>query len=254
MADFFELVESGKPILITNHGKGVVLLSLERPGKSKKPFVRKIPQITKYPIPLHKLIPRPILEHDSDAIYQWIQKKVFVLWDPEVAKKKFGVDPAMEDTIIEVVNKVNQSVRFEAPKDHKLKVADGSMDLAKAVTGKETTADLGLADEEEDDDTPQHHIKSTKDGTGLSLSTAPSRIPPKIKQMVASLKEDKSLTKEILRDFRLMDDDLMTDEALGFVIKSTKKFKTIQKWAKKEMADRTNAAAVADDDEYEDEE
>ena len=74
--------------------------------------------------------------------------------------------------------------------------------------------------------------------------------------MLASLREDKSLAKEVLRDFKLMNDDLMTDDALGLIIKKTKKFKPIQKWAKQEMARRTNAAVEAeadDEDEYEDE-
>lgn len=258
MADFFDLIDKGAPILITNHGAGVVLLELERPGKSKKPFTVKVPQVTKYPIPFHKIIPRPILEHDSDAIHQWIVKGVFKLWDPKVAKKKFGTDDDMESAIVEVVQKTNQQTRFEAPKPQNFKTAAGSMDLAKAVTSKETTADLGLADELEDDDDDRGEmgISVTEDGTGLSLSKDSTRIPPKIRQMLASLREDKSLAKEVLRDFKLMDDDLMTDDALGLIIKKTKKFKPIQKWAKQEMARRTNAAVEAevnDEDEYEDE-
>jgi len=253
MANFFDLVEQGKPILITNHGAGVVLLELERPGKNKKPYTVKIPQITKYPIPFHKIIPRPILEHDSDAIYEWIKKGVFKLWEPKIAKKKFGTDVDMENAIVEVVNKTNQQHRFEAPKakGKPFKTAAGAMDLAKTVTGKETTADLGLTDEieDDDDDTGPMGIKTTEDGAALSLSSETTRIPPKIKQMIASLREDKSLAKEILRDFKLMDDDIMTDDALGLVIRKTKKFKPIQKWAKQEMARRTNDAVVEEEDE-----
>ena len=86
------------------------------------------------------------------------------------------------------------------------------------------------------------------------MSKKPSDVEPKIIQMVNSLKEDKSLVKEVLMEFKLMDDDMMTEEALGFIIKNTKKFNAIQKWAKGALADLKNAAEDEDEYEYEDEE
>ena len=144
MPDFFELVAQKKPIYITNHGEGTVILELERPGKSKKPYSKKIPKITKHPIPLHKLIPWPILEHDSDAIFNWIKSGVFKLWDPDKAEARARRDPDMEETVLEVIQTANQQNRFIAPKASDLKVSDGALELARSAVGKENTEDLGL--------------------------------------------------------------------------------------------------------------
>lgn len=248
MADFFELIAKKKPIYITNHGEGTVILELERPGKSKKPYSRKIPKITKHPIPLHKIIPWPILEHDSDTIFDWIKSGVFRLWDPAKAEARSKRDPDMEATILEVIQTANQQNRYVAPKAN-LKVSDGALEYARTAVGKENTEDLGLSESLEREEGEEEVYVKVDGSSGISLSTKPSEVAPKIVMMVNSLTEDKTLVKEVLMEFKLMDDDLMTEDALGFIIKKTRKFNPIQKWAKGALADLKNAVDDEDDDE-----
>lgn len=229
MPDLYALLAQGKPIYVTNHSGGVILLEFKRPGARTMPFEAQIPPISDHPMNVATLVPYPIIKEDSTTLFTWLSKGMLKLHDPEKVEAKYKEDPELQAAVDEVVRKKNSRQGF-VPKDLGFTTAPGSTEQANAVFGK-------------DIDPVERSLALKQAHPSPSLSPEAS---PKIRQMVASLLEDASLQQEVLTNLRVLDKDQLTESALGYVITSCKSFPSIVKWAKGALAKKKGGESSED--------
>lgn len=230
MPDLYELLAKKKPIFVTNHSQGTILLELRREGH-KSTYEVKIPPIKDHPIDLGKLIPYPIMQYDHSTLFTWIRKDLLRLHDPDQVEASYKANPELARAVDEVVSKSNKRDGF-TPKDLGFTTAPGSTERAKEFFNKDIDAEITAA-------VGREKKASPVEAGEVSLT---------IKQMVATLQEDPALQQEMLAQFRVLNSELLTKANLGYVIKECKKFSSVAKWAKGVLAKKDPETENSDEE------
>jgi hypothetical protein len=237
MADFYRLLDKREPIYVTNHTGGKIVMVLRREGSKTKPFTALIPPIKDYPMNLGKIVPYPIIEFDHSTVFEWLTSGL-KLWSPSKVKELYEEDPDLEDAVEEMLLGANQRRKFES-KDIGLSTGSGSKERAKDFTGKRNFDELGEVAVSIGANAPMK-VSTEGGAVTLQLAAEQQKVHPSVAELVAVLQEDESLSSETLIKLRTMDRDLLTKEALGFVIDNCGKFSNISKWARGELAKLTS--------------
>lgn len=246
MPDFYRLLEKKEPIFVTNHSGGKIILELKREGHKSKPFTAMVPPIKDYPILLSKLVPYAILEYDHSTVYDWIQKRLLRLHDPKKVRSMYAADPELQDAVEEMVAEANKKRKFKTA-DIGLVTADGARNRAEGFTGKRNTTELGEVATEIGANAPME-VSREGNAVTLRLAAEQQKINPKVAQLMATLNQDGSRQGDVLIKLKTMDKELLTADALGFVIDNSGKHPNINKWARGARAGLISGSGDADDD------
>lgn len=232
MADFYRLLDKKEPIWVTNHTGGKIIMELRREGH-KKPYTARIPPIKDYPMNLGSLIPYPIMEYDHSTVFQWIQNRSLKVWDPDAVEEMYGGNEDLKDAVYEMLDEANAQRKFET-KDIGLSVSDGALDRAKDYTGKQE--ELGDVAVSIGANAPMT-VSREGGAVTLQMAAAQQRVPTAIAELVATLQADGSQQASVLVKLKTMDRELITKDALGFIIDNCGKYSNVQKWARNKLAD-----------------
>lgn len=239
MPDFYHLLNEDKPLWVTNHSGGKIILELKREGHKNKPYTAKLPPIKDFPFLLTKLVPLPIIKYDHSTIFEWIKKGLIKLHDPKTVEDMYTADPELLSAVEEMVTEANRDRQFQS-KDIGLTTADGAKDRANVFTGKEDVNELmgsedGLGTDE---------LVAVRNGTAVTLNLAEGdqKVSAKVTQLMGSAVADSSSQQDVLVKLKTLDQDLMTKDALGFIIENSSNLPSINKWARSKRADLVGGA------------
>lgn len=230
MPDFYTLLEQKKPLWVTNHSGGKIILELKREGHKSKPYTAKIPPIKDYPFLLTKLVPLPIIEYDHSTVFEWIRKGLLKLHDPKDVEEMYTEEPEMLEAVEEMLEASNQDHRFQS-KDIGLTTADGAKDRATSFTGKRNF-DL-------DEMLGTSELTANRSGNSVTLELAAEqqKVSQKISSLIAQVAADGSTQQDVLIKLKTLDKELLTPEALGFIIDHSTNLPAINKWARSKRAE-----------------
>jgi hypothetical protein len=246
--DIQQMVDKNIPIYVVNRSARVLgtahVLVIEFPHPTGgRGSTVKIPPI-KHPINLTRRVAPPSAIPLSTAFIDWVNKGVLEIIPHEKAKEILS-DPEVRASVKQAYKKLEARRGESLHQRPQFNVRQGGARETHAIADLDE-ARLSMADFQSTA-LPEMGLPQPAPQGALTVSAETIQIAPRIQKFCSDLQEDASLKGDYLLELKGWDEEILSDDDIGYMLSQLSEFDTICAYLRSIKASRAGSSGADDE-------